>query len=455
MNHQAISALSQKFKGSPETKFFILKFLTACPDGSGRLYDLSQFSRYLGFTKPVVTRCLTELIELGWLVEERQHAGQRPFQMLASSSALQKRLLQNPGAKVLHHHQHIEQLLRWGEESLQERQHQLTINKRLVLMLLLAHADEFGIVRGLSATEISQCTGLKVSQVRNSIKLLTRHHYIAFSVPGGNFPRSMGKTTSTHVLNLRHSSFGHELLPGFTCLVSFHGSYGYSRHEAAKLCSALAHLRDQTRRAGTPERLPAKVQENPFYPFIEHGGLKITSRFESRMQWELQDIASIALNDVKIQKSTLPRTEVLIRRRLFREGMKDSTLSKEKQTQILRPVLEELSKSVGQIVARTRRILSQLPIESVEEASIQILPKQRFDRSNATSSIEVINNGQSSVDHQVLVSVVDFESLTIRKTEKAAPLNDLPVETLEGYSLGTPPIERPKLRTPPPLQKPK
>jgi len=197
------------------------------------------------------------------------------------------------------------------------------------------------------------------------------------------------------------------------------------------------------------------VQENPFYPFIEHGGLKITSRFESRMQWELQDIASIALNDVKIQKSTLPRTEVLIRRRLFREGMKDSTLSKEKQTQILRPVLEELSKSVGQIVARTRRILSQLPIESVEEASIQILPKQRFDRSNATSSIEVINNGQSSVDHQVLVSVVDFESLTIRKTEKAAPLNDLPVETLEGYSLGTPPIERPKLRTPPPLQKPK
>lgn len=457
LNSQATNTLIKEFKGSPEAKFFLVKFLSAFPNGTDHVRDLSVFSKGLGFTVPVASRCISELVELDMLSEQRHKPGQKPFRILHVSQLPEGTNIDSQKANVIHH-RHMEQLLVWGEEPLRERRHQLTINKRLVLLFLTAHADKAGIVRGLGSPEIGRCTGLKVSQVRNSIRLLIRHHYIAFSVPGGNFPGSMGKITSTYVLNLRHLNFGYELLPGFTCLLDFHGSYGYSRHEAAKFCRLLIHLQDETQRAkaSTSKKLLDHVQKNPCYLFTQYGKVKITRGLENRMQWELQDIASIVLNGVRINKISLPKIKVLIRRRVFGQIMKDSTLSKEERARILNPVLQILSKSVEEIVSRTRRILLQLlPFDPVEAATIQILPKQRSDCSNETSTIEITGNDQSKNDHQVLIATLDFESSRVLKTAKADPLNELPFKTLKSFSLATPPIVPPKLRAPPKTRGPK
>lgn len=395
-----------------------------------------------------------ELIGLGWVTEKRNGLGEKPFRIIHPGPLTRDKKTGGSNAKVLHH-QHIDQLLVWGEQALHERSHQLTINKRVVLLCLLAQADEAGLVRGMGLPTLSRCTGLPISKVRNNIKLLTRHHYIATSVPGGNFPGTMGKATSTYLINLRHPNFERETAPGVTCLITCsRSSYGYARHEAASFCVSIANLREQIRRAkvSNNQRLLDAINNNPLRSLAEYGRFKTTSGLAHRMQWELQDIASIVLN-TPTNDDTSPNIDALIRERLLQEIINDPTLTEEERTDVLTPTLDIISELVTSIVRRTRRILKQLPLKYSESTIVQLLPKERQDSSNETSTIEILNCSPSTEGNQVLNVHIDFESLTVLRIDQEVDLYELPQRTLKRYSLATLPLETPRLRPPPQRKK--
>lgn len=404
----------------------------------------------MGFTKPVVNRSMRELIKLGWITEKRNGPGERPFRVIHPGPRSQEKNAGGSDAKVLHH-RHIDQLLVWGEQALHERSHQLTINKRVVLLCLLAMADESGLVRGMGLPALSRFTGLPVPQVRNNIKLLTRHHYIASSVPGGNFPGTMGKATSTYLLNLRHPNFEHEAASGATCLITCsRSSYGYARHEAASFCISIASLRKKIRRAkiSKNQKLLDEINNDPLRPLAEYRRLKITSGLANRMQWELQDIASIALNRPTNEDAS-PNVDKLIRERLLKEIIKDSALTEEERTEVLTPTLYFISELITSIVRRTRRILEQLPLKFSESTILQLFPKNRQDPSNETSTIEILNCSASTEGYQVLDIHIDFESSSVLGKAQEVDLHELSQNTLHRYSLATLPLEPPRLRSPP------
>ena len=397
---------------------------------------------------------MRELIELCWVTEKRNGPGEKPFRIIRPGPLNQEKNAGGSDAKVLHH-QHIDQLLVWGEQALNERSHQLTINKRVVLLCLLAMADESGLVRGMGLPTLSRFTGLPVSQVRNNIKLLTRHHYIASSVPGGNFPGTMGKATSTYLLNLRHPNFEPETVPGVTCLITCsRSSYGYARNEAASFCASIANLREQIRRTKVSknQRLLNEINENPLRSLAKYEKFKITSGLAHRMQWELQDIASIVLNKPTDEEAS-PNVDALIRQRLLQEITTDPTLTEEERSDVLTPTVGILSKLIASIVRRARRILKQLPLKYSESTIFQLLPKERRDSSNEISAIEILNCSATIEGNQVLIVHIDFESSTVLQIDQEVDLYEIPQRTLNRYSLATLPLKTPRLRTPPQRKK--
>lgn len=167
---------------------------------------------------------------------------------------------------------------------------------------------------------------------------------------------------------------------------------------------------------------------------------------------ELQDIASIVLN-TPTNDDTSPNIDALIRERLLQEIINDPTLTEEERTDVLTPTLDIISELVTSIVRRTRRILKQLPLKYSESTIVQLLPKERQDSSNETSTIEILNCSPSTEGNQVLNVHIDFESLTVLRIDQEVDLYELPQRTLKRYSLATLPLETPRLRPPPQRKK--
>ncbi|MDR9426247.1 MAG: hypothetical protein RI567_13315 [Marinobacter sp.] len=282
-NQQANSALITEFKGSPEAKFFMVKFLSKFPNGSDRIDDFARFSRKLGFTKPVTTRCISELVRLGLLLDGRHQRGEKPYRIINLSTKLQE--LAHTERTTPLHQRHMDQLLVWGEEPLRERRHKLTINKRLVLLFLLAHADQAGIVRGISASKLSRCTGLNSQQTKNNIRLLTQHQYIANVLPGGNFPGTMGKASSIYKLDLRHPAYGNDRPPGIILLFQSRSVFDNELHEAAKLNLLIQKLANQD--------IDFIVPATEFKRYMKG---RMSGPMQQRLQWEMLDIASLVIS---------------------------------------------------------------------------------------------------------------------------------------------------------------
>lgn len=357
MNQQAYNALITEFKGSPEAKFFMVKFLSRFPNGSGRIYDLSRFSRALGFTKPITTKCVSELAGLGLLLDERHQRGQKPYRILSLSPKLQE--LTPAKGKNPVHQRHLEQLLVWGEEPLPRRRHKLTINKRLVLLFLLAHADQAGIVRGVSVPTLSRCTGLNNKQVKNNIRLLTQHQYIASSIPGGNFPGTMGKASSIYNLDLRHSAYGNDRPFGTTLLLASKGGFTNNIHEAAQLASSVEHSMRQTRNRNSEESDDTMINGVVAGEFTRHIEGRLSRAMQQRLQWEMQDIASLVISS-HFESQTESRR--LIESELLARVFVDLGEGTPSRGDILAQGQLVLSHLVERITGRTRQLLDQLRI---------------------------------------------------------------------------------------------
>lgn len=444
-NQRAVSALVTEFMGSPEAKFFMVKFLSRLPDGSGRIDDLSGFSRRLGFTKPTTTRCVSELVELGLLFDERHQRGQKPYRILTLSPKLQE-LTSTKGSSPVHH-QHIEQLLVWGEEPLPKRRHKLTINKRLVLLFLLAHADQAGIVRGVSVSALSRCTGLNNKQVKNNIRLLTQHQYISSSIPGGNFHGTMGKASSIYNLNLRHPGYGKDQLPGITLLFTSENGFANNLHEAAQLSSDVGYILRQTRNFTNQEADEVVLNGIDARDFTLYIKGRLSSAMQQRLQWELQDIASRVISSrLESSKESFRLIESEVSARVFADIGED-TPSKD---DILAQGLTIFSHLVKLITERTRKLLDELKNTPEDMAFCQILPMQRGNRSNAAFAVEVGSTRTSEEEKRNVRTILfDFNTCKILAQNLYTTLDDIPTDRLHAWGILTKPIKQPELRVPP------
>jgi DNA-binding Lrp family transcriptional regulator len=80
----------------------------------------------------------------------------------------------------------------------------LSRSNRLLLAVLSAHADRFGIVNSLGNVELCRLTGLEQTSLKQRIKKLIEMGFIRRHVPGVASPIFDEKLKSTYVLNLNH-----------------------------------------------------------------------------------------------------------------------------------------------------------------------------------------------------------------------------------------------------------
>ncbi|TFY84493.1 hypothetical protein DYL59_29035 [Pseudomonas kairouanensis] len=92
----------------------------------------------------------------------------------------------------------------------------LSRSNRLLLAVLSAHADRFGVVNSLGNVELCRLTGLEQASLKQRIKKLIGMGFIRRHVPGVASPIFAEKLKSTYVLNLNHR----QITPG-TDLISF------------------------------------------------------------------------------------------------------------------------------------------------------------------------------------------------------------------------------------------
>lgn len=80
----------------------------------------------------------------------------------------------------------------------------LSRSNRLLLAVLSAHADRFGVVNSLGNVELCRLTGLEQTSLKQRIKKLIGMGFIRRHVPGVASPIFAEKLKSSYVLNLNH-----------------------------------------------------------------------------------------------------------------------------------------------------------------------------------------------------------------------------------------------------------
>lgn len=80
----------------------------------------------------------------------------------------------------------------------------LSRSNRLLLAVLSAHADRFGVVNSLGNVELCRLSGLEQTSLKQRIKKLIEMGFIRRYVPGVASPIFAEKLKSTYVLNLNH-----------------------------------------------------------------------------------------------------------------------------------------------------------------------------------------------------------------------------------------------------------
>lgn len=85
-----------------------------------------------------------------------------------------------------------------------KRRNRLSLPNRLILAVLLAHADDFGIVRDLGGKELCQLVGLDAASLKQRVRKLISLGYIRRHIPGCASPLFSRKLKSIFVMNLNH-----------------------------------------------------------------------------------------------------------------------------------------------------------------------------------------------------------------------------------------------------------
>lgn len=198
---------------SPGTKFVLIRFVQLYGMDAPVALSVKGLAKALGVTDRVTSSAIQQLIAQGLLLQKSTGGklGRPASSYTCLSDALTEKL--SFGGEAIQgvlHEQCIAQLLNGAAHQEAER---LLVGNRLLLAVLLAHADEFGVVQGLGARDLSNLTGLKKEVLRQRLDSLKSLQFIRAAVSGVTGAKLFKPTPSQYFLNLGHSMLQAQTAP--------------------------------------------------------------------------------------------------------------------------------------------------------------------------------------------------------------------------------------------------
>lgn len=307
---------------SPEAKFFLLRFLQEEQKDQKQQVDtlatlnVRKIAKRIGVTPKVAGSAIEQLVSLGLLTKQSKlrQLGRPSNEHRCSIEAVEKLLgstKDNPGQVP-----RVAELLSGAVR--QDGQRLLYAN-RLLLSVLLAHADEFGVVRGLGSRDLSDLTSLGKDVLANRLQLLSDRCFIRAYVPGATGSGLFRQMKSTYYLNLPLLSPLQAHADAVLIHCSWCKTYLNEMSEAERIFGFAAVLKEGL--------VPGDSYDLEQFPYLRHVEPLIdklndsrASRFVLTLQSRLDDYASTLLSSGwnEIQNQTAKHGYGLFRR-VYRE----------------------------------------------------------------------------------------------------------------------------------------
>ncbi|TWC11958.1 MULTISPECIES: hypothetical protein [unclassified Pseudomonas] len=213
-----------------DSKFVLLAFWRCYGAATPQRCSVKQLAEDLRLPAQAVSKSLAQLVKVEVLTVSTQPEGKgRPKCIFEVSEGAQSQLREIKERR-LRHPELLERLLRgeriratwsgWKEgldstsasnpDSREEkrgapvRMGKLSLANRLLLMILVGHADPFGVVRGVSSRELCFMAGIEVDCLKQRLRRLTALGFIRRHIPGIASSIFAKKLTSIYLLNLNH-----------------------------------------------------------------------------------------------------------------------------------------------------------------------------------------------------------------------------------------------------------
>ena len=188
---------------SAEAKFLLLKFIQLFGMDEVVQKGVKELASDIGLSDRLVSRSLEELLARGHLVRQTLCEGRgRPKSEYSISTALFAKLHRESSASASAHEELLNSIITSPE--LGGRQ-DLSSTNRLLLAVLLQHADKFGVVRDLGLSELSKLTGLNRERAKGHIHKLQSLRILRFWEAGLTGSTLFGAMKSVYFLNLNCS----------------------------------------------------------------------------------------------------------------------------------------------------------------------------------------------------------------------------------------------------------
>ncbi|WP_413698740.1 hypothetical protein ACLKMH_14135 [Psychromonas sp. KJ10-10] len=164
-----------------------------------------------GFSEAVIERTLSKLVEAGFLEKqiEPQKAGQRGRPSFQYKNIIlgkiNKELNATLNLQIIFSNEKIKNLLLSAFN--EDKNDDLKADSKLLLIVLLHHADKFGFVENLDNATLLKLTGMKQQALEGQIQRLIDLGYICSKVSGINNKYLFGRKSSVFILNMQHISF--------------------------------------------------------------------------------------------------------------------------------------------------------------------------------------------------------------------------------------------------------
>lgn len=285
---------------SAEAKFFLLKFIQLFGLDQVVHRGVKEFASDIGLSDRLVSRSLEELLARGHLVRQTLHEGRgRPKSEYSISTALSAKLNRESCASASVHGELISYVI--SSPELHDGK-LLSVTNRLLLAVLLQHADKFGVVRELGLSELSKLTGLNRERTKGHIHKLQSLRIFRFWQAGLTGSKLFGSVKSVYFLNLNCTalSISSDTTAAFVFFCGF-DHLGFNDLDEAGLIGQ-ATQRGMGRRFDWRTSSPTEMPVAPEYASLASYFVQLDVRsprglqFQQLLQLKLDEYASFLLS---------------------------------------------------------------------------------------------------------------------------------------------------------------
>ncbi|SUD31778.1 Uncharacterised protein [Pseudomonas fluorescens] len=424
-------------KISPEAKFFLVRFVQLYGLDKPVQLGVKELSKATGATDRVVSHSLdelvaTELLNRREIVNGARGRNKREHQC---TSQLIKLLEEKSNSTPLAHEQRIDHVLQGAS---QQDGSELSINNRLLLSVLLGHADQFGVVRHLGISGLSKLTGLNHDRVKAQLHKFLDSGIFRSSVPGATNSNLFRPTKSVHFLNLHHALLSQDQ-PTMRLLVIV--PEDSSRMTAAAWIVQAAQ--DYDKKGGfdlhkqTLEFLPSDLHYKGLAALFS--SLTKTPRLISLLQTKLDGYASLLLSNnwEKIVRNEPFEDRPILERieREFKLPVRSATndeiaLQKAEWDRTLPKFIYEVS---FRLAIKTKEILLHIDGLETKEIAISILPSGNANGHHTGTTVLLINGSEQVTQGKCEIF---FWNNRHKKLTPRASLSEINIPTNDQYHYG-------------------